>query len=234
MIPVKDTLRTDGFPPVTVALIVANIVVYLLAALHGGSIISGPDAHEVAKYGAIPHALTHTGTRTPGSIPAWETVLTSMFLHASIAHLAPNMLFLWIFGCTVEVTLGRMRFLLLYVLGGVASLALEVVISPNSLAPTVGASGAIAAVLGGYVLLYPRARTLWFSMVPLFFTVVELPVLVLVALWVAVQVVFAAVGLTHPNGGSSGVAYFAFLGGLAFGLLAIRPLAGSRALVAVS
>jgi membrane associated rhomboid family serine protease len=108
------------------------------------------------------------------------------------------------------------------------------VLSPHSLAPNVGAEGAVAAVLAGYFLLYPRARTLWFSVVPLFFTVVELPVLVLLALWVAIQVVFAAVGLTHPNGGSSLAAYFAYLGGLAFGLLAIRPLAGTQAPLAVS
>jgi membrane associated rhomboid family serine protease len=218
---------------VTVALIAVNVIVYLLASLHGGSLLAGPDAHELARFGATPHALTHAG-RTAGSIPAWETALTSMFLHASILHLAANMLFLWIFGSTIEWSLGPVRFLLCYLVGGVAALAVEVAISPNSLAPTVGASGAIAAVIGGYALLFPRARTLWLSVVPLFFTVVELPAVVLLGLWVAMQAVFAAVGLTHPNGGSSGVAYFVYLGGLAFGLVATRPLAGARAPAEVS
>jgi membrane associated rhomboid family serine protease len=222
LIPIKDNIPTDRFPLVTVALIAANIVVYVVAASHGGSLISGPDTHELVKYGVSPYSITHPTGRT------WGTVFTSMFMHASILHLAGNMLFLWIFGNNVEDSMGPVRFLLFYVAGGLAALALQVVVEPNSAAATVGASGAIAGVLGGYVLLYPRARVLTLVLIILFFTVIELPVTVMLGLWFAMQAVFAAVGLTDPAGGGGGVAYFAHVGGFAFGLLAIRALATRR------
>ena len=168
MIPIKDNIPTDRFPIVTVALILANVVVYLLSIRHGGSLISGPDAQEVVKYGATPYALTHSGVhcglvsstelacgRGVSGLPAWQTVFTAMFMHASILHIAGNMLFLWIFGNNAEDSMGPVRFVIFYLLGGVAALALQVAVAPNSVAPTVGASGAIAAVLGGYIVLYP-------------------------------------------------------------------------------
>jgi membrane associated rhomboid family serine protease len=222
LIPIKDNIPTDRFPLVTAALILANIVVYVVATRHGGSLISGPDTHELVKYGVSPYSVTHPTGRT------WGRVFSSMFTHASILHLAGNMLFLWIFGNNVEDSMGPVRFLLFYVAGGLAALALLVAVEPNSAAATVGASGAIAAVLGGYVVLYPRARVLTLVLIILFFTVIELPVTVMLGLWFAMQAVFAAVGLTNPAGGGGGVAYFAHVGGFAFGLLAIRALATRR------
>jgi membrane associated rhomboid family serine protease len=222
LIPIKDNIPTDRFPLVTVALILANIVVYVLASSHGGSLISGPDTHELVKYGVSPYSITHPTGRT------WGTVFTSMFMHASILHLAGNMLFLWIFGNNVEDSMGPVRFLLFYVAGGLAALALQVAVEPNSLATTVGASGAIAAVLGGYIVLYPRARVLTLVLIILFFTVIELPAMVMLGLWFAEQAVFGAVGLTDPAGGGGAVAWFAHVGGFAFGLLAIRALATRR------
>jgi membrane associated rhomboid family serine protease len=244
VIPIKDNIPTDRFPLVTLGLIVANFVVYLLAVIHGGSLFSGPDTHEIVKYGAVPYALAHPGehcglltatelacTRHAGvvsSLPAWETAFTAMFMHASIIHIAGNMLFLWIFGNNVEDAMGRIKFLAFYLAGGLAALALQVLVAPNSLSPTVGASGAIAAVLGGYIVLYPRARVLSLVFIILLFTVIELPALVMLGIWFAEQAVFGAVGLTDPTGGGGGVAYFAHVGGFAFGLLAIRLLAKRR------
>ncbi len=244
MIPIKDNIPTDGFPLVTLALILANFIVYVLAVSHGGSLISGPDAHEIVKYGAIPYALTHPGehcglvtatelgcTRRAGvinSLPSWETVLTAMFMHASILHIGGNMLFLWIFGNNVEDSMGSLKFLGFYILGGLAALLLQVVVGPNSTAPTVGASGAIAAVLGGYIVLYPRAKVLTLVFIILFFTVIELPALVMLGLWFAEQAMFGAAGLTNPVGGGGGVAYFAHVGGFGFGALTIRLLATRR------
>jgi membrane associated rhomboid family serine protease len=240
VIPVKDNIPTQRFPLVTVGLILANVVVYLLAVSNGGSFFSGPDTHEVVKYGAIPWALTHglnehctligsvlaCGKRAlPGTLPAWQTAFTSMFMHASILHIAGNMLFLWIFGNNVEDSMGPVKFLLFYVAGGVAALALQVAVAPNSPDPTIGASGAIAAVLGGYIVLYPRARVLTLVFVILFFTVIELPALVMLGIWFAEQAVFGAAGLTNPVGGGGGVAYFAHVGGFAFGALIIKLLA---------
>lgn len=243
MIPVKDNIPNDRFPLVTLGLIMANVVVYLLTVIHGGSLFSGPDAHELVKYGAIPYAVTHPGVHCglqspqavvcakpgpPGALPTWQTIFTSMFTHASILHIAGNMLFLWIFGNTVEDSMGRWKFLGFYILGGVATLALQVVLAPDSTAPTVGAAGAIATVLGGYFMLYPRARVLTLVLIVLFFTVIELPALVMLALWFIEQAVFSAVGLTNPVGGGGAVAFFAQLGGFGFGAAAVRLLVTQR------
>ena len=245
MFPIKDNIPTDRFPLVTVALILANVVVYLLSIRHGGSLISGPDTQEVVKYGAIPYAITHPGVHctligagteigcgkgaVPGTIPTWESALTAMFMHASILHIGGNMLFLWIFGNNVEDAMGPVKFLGFYILGGLAALALQIAVGPNSPAPTLGASGAIAAVLGGYILLYPRARVLTLVFIVLFFTVIELPALVMLGVWFAEQAVFGAANLTNPTGGGGGVAYFAHIGGFIFGLVTIRLLARRRA-----
>ncbi len=255
MFPIKDNIPTDRFPFVTVALILANFVVYLLAIRHGGSFISGPDTQEVVKYGAIPYALTHPGVHcaevvrvgqsTPqmlcntgqlnangipaeNLLPSWETIFTGMFMHASILHIGGNMLFLWIFGNNVEDSMGPVRYLAFYIVGGLAALGLQVAVAPGSTAPTLGASGAIAAVLGGYILLYPRARVLTVVLIIFLFTVIELPAWVMLGIWFAQQAVFGAAGLTNPTGGGEGVAYFAHVGGFAFGLLAVRLLATRR------
>jgi membrane associated rhomboid family serine protease len=246
VIPLKDNIPTDRFPFVTVALIVINFVAYILAIRHGGSFISGPDVQEVVKYGLIPKSLTHPGFHCvaipsaageelgcrngplPGTLPAWETIFTSMFMHASILHIGGNMLFLWIFGNNVEDAMGHVKFVLFYLAGGVAALALQIAVGPTSLVPTLGASGAIAAVLGGYILLYPRARVLTLVFIILFVTVIELPAWVMLGAWFALQAVFGATHLTTPTGGGGGVAYFAHIGGFIFGLLAIRLLATKR------
>jgi membrane associated rhomboid family serine protease len=240
VIPLKDNIPTDRFPYVTVALIVINVLAYLLAVSHGGSIISGPAQPEVVKYGAIPTALTHCLSRHEvivgnqlvcahtGGIPTWETIFTSMFMHASLFHIAGNMLFLWIFGNNVEDAMGRIKYFLFYILGGIAALALQVAIGPNSAVPTLGASGAIAAVLGGYIVLYPRARVLSLVFIIFFFGVFELPALVMLGLWFVQQAVFGAAGLTSPAHAGGGVAYFAHVGGFVFGVLTIRLVATRR------
>ncbi|MGZ4170249.1 MAG: rhomboid family intramembrane serine protease [Solirubrobacteraceae bacterium] len=240
MIPIKDNIPTDRLPFVTIGLIVSNVIVYLLAVAHGGSLIGGPDAQEIVKYGATPYTLTHAGVHcglvTPSELgcgqnvsglPAWQTVFTSMFMHASILHLAGNMVFLWIFGNNVEDSMGPFRFLAFYLLGGIAALGLQVAVSPDSVGPTVGASGAIAAVLGGYIVLYPRARVLTLVLIIFFFGVIEVPALVVLGAWFIVQAVFGVAGLTDPTA-SGGVAYFAHVGGFLFGVLAIRLVATRR------
>ena len=258
MIPIKDNIPTDRFPFVTVALIIANVIVYLLAIRHGGSFFSGPDTPEVLKFGAIPKAVTHPGVHcaevarqtlagpeslgvvcntalldangiaAQNPLPTWQTVFTSMFMHGSFLHIAGNMVFLWIFGNNVEDSMGPVRFAIFYLLGGIAALALQVAVAPNSTAPTIGASGAIAAVLGGYILLYPRARILTLVIIIFFVTVIELPATVMIGLWFVIQALYGAVNLTDPTGASGGVAYFAHIGGFAFGLAAIKLFATRR------
>jgi membrane associated rhomboid family serine protease len=244
VIPIKDNIPTDRLPFVTLALIVANFVAYFLAVSQGGSIFAGPDLHELVRYGAIPYALTHSGVHcvaahtaakvacihasVPGAIPTWETIFTSMFMHASIIQLLGNMLFLWIFGNTVEDTMGPAKYLAFYFLGGLVALGLQVAMGPNSSAPTVGAEGAIAAVIGGYVLLYPHARVFALSIIPFFVTVIEIPPLVMLALWLVMQAIFALANLTTPTGSGAGIAYLAQVGALAFGLLTVKLLAPRR------
>jgi membrane associated rhomboid family serine protease len=160
---------------------------------------------------------------SPPSQPAtWETVFASMFMHGSFLHIFGNMLFLVIFGPNVEDATGRVRYLAFYLLGGIVALAAQVLVGPSSTAPTLGASGAIAAVLGGYLLLYPRARVLTLIFIVFFATVVELPAVLLLGLWFLEQLWFGASGLASPIGGEGGVAYFAHIGGFVFGLLLIK------------
>ena len=152
----------------------------------------------------------------------WETPFTAMFMHGSLLHLAGNMLFLWIFGNNIEDSMGRPRFIVFYLLGGLAALAGQVLIDPSSTAPTIGASGAIAAVLGGYAVLHPRARIVTLVLIVFFVTIVELPALLVLGLWFGLQVLYGQAQLSDPAGGGGGVAYFAHIGGFLFGLLLIR------------
>ena len=210
----------------------------------GGLTLGSPDdphyLHNLFDHGLIPYEITHAGehcTTDPafsqiscgpggGDQPStWLTPLTAMFMHGGLLHLGGNMLFLWIFGNNVEDAMGRVRYVLFYLLGGVAAFALQIAVGPNSVVPNIGASGAIAAVLGGYILLYPRARVLTFIFIIFFFTVVELPALIVLGLWFAQQIVFGATGLSHGGGDGGGVAYFAHIGGFAFGLLLVRLFA---------
>ncbi len=230
MIPIKDNISNDRLPVVTIALIAINVVAYLLVALGGGSLLGGPDGAQLLKYGAVPYSLTHSVAHAGGggTIPAWETVFTSMFLQASIIQLVGNMLFLWIFGNTIEDSMGRLRFLVFYLLGGIVALALQVAVQPNSIAPTVGAAGAIAAVIGGYTLLYHGARVLALVFIILFFTVIELPIVLMLGLWFGMQALFAATGLTNPTASGAWIAFSAGVGAFALGALMVRLLANRR------
>jgi membrane associated rhomboid family serine protease len=252
MFPLKDNIPLARFPIVTVVLVAINVVAYLLEIRHGGSFFGGPAESVAVHYGAIPYELTHTGSHcdlataqsvegavstvacqgmpgvsgSPGAQPAtWETAFTSMFLHGSFLHIFGNMLFLVIFGPNVEDATGRVRYLAFYLLGGLVALGAQVLVSPDSTAPTLGASGAIAAVLGGYLLLYPRARVLTLVFIVFFVTIVEVPAVLLLGFWFLEQLYFGAAGLASPLGGGEGVAYFAHIGGFAFGLLLIRLFA---------
>ena len=160
-------------------------------------------------------------------LPAWETAFTAMFLHASFLHIFGNMVFLAIFGPAVEDSLGRLRYPAFYLIGGLVALAAQTATDPGSTAPTLGASGAIAAVLGAYILLYPRARVLTLVFIVFFVTIIEVPAVFLLLFWFAEQLWLGLEGLASPLGGE-GVAYFDHIGGFAFGLLTIRLLVRRR------
>ena len=255
LFPLKDNIPTDRFPVVTVTLILINVAVFLL--FQGPTGFSGVNENKVVEYGAIPYELTHPGrhcelatavnpdTGQPGKVPAcegqpgvtgvagpqpptWVTAFTSMFMHGGFLHIIGNMLFLWIFGNNVEDSMGRPRFVVYYLLGGLAALAGQVLFAWNSTAPTIGASGAVAAVLGGYILLFPRARVLTVVFIIFFFTLIELPAFLMLGLWFLQQIYFSAAELSDPLGQGGGVAYWAHIGGFVFGLVLIRAFATRR------
>jgi membrane associated rhomboid family serine protease len=160
--------------------------------------------------------------------PAYLTIFSSMFMHGGWLHIIFNMLFLWIFGNNVEDSMGRFRYAAFYLLGGVAAAAAQIAVSPDSTVPLVGASGAIAAVLGGYALLYPHARvlTLFFAF---FIFILEIPAMILLGIWILLQFLPAVGQLATPElGGGGGVAYFAHIGGFVFGLAAVTLFAHRR------
>jgi len=220
VIPLFDTVPTRRFPVVTVALIVANLGVWLWEL--------GAQSARIDHYAFYPCAVQGPCFGAARDHLAWpEGVLTGMFLHASWLHVLGNMLFLWIFGNNVEDVLGRVRFLLFYIVAGYVAVLAQTWITLHTGAatdgsiPTVGASGAIAGVLGAYFVLLPRARvvTLVFGFIP-----VPIPAVVFLGLWFVLQLWFGGSSFTHPNAGG-GVAFFAHVGGFAFGAIAVRMLA---------
>ena len=244
MFPLKDNIPTERFPVVTVAIIALNVIAYFFWQKGGISFGDPSSVHylqNLSDYGAFPYELTHPGdhcaiVNTAGQIvcepqvkvgaqpSTWITPFTAMFMHGGLLHLGGNMLFLWIFGNNIEDSMGPVRFVAFYLLGGLCALAGQVLVDPSSQVPTLGASGAIAGVLGGYILLYPRARVLTLIFIILFFTIVEIPASIVLAIWFAQQLLFGALDLSNPTGGG-GVAYFAHIGGFLFGLAAIRAFA---------
>jgi membrane associated rhomboid family serine protease len=224
--PLKDNIPTDRLPIVTILLIAANVLVYFV--LQHGGIGHGPSNASVIDYGAIPAEVTREQP-DQGPVAAYLTLVTAIFMHGGILHLAGNMLFLWIFGTNVEDAMSRPRYVLFYLLGGLCADALQIAMDPGSTVPTVGASGAIAAVLGGYILLYPRARVVTVVFIVFLFTLIELPAWVLLGFWFVEQALFTAGQLAQPTGsGGGGVAYAAHVGGFVFGLLAIRVFVQRR------
>jgi membrane associated rhomboid family serine protease len=224
LFPLKDDIPTRRTPIVTIALIAINVVVYFV--FERGLWELGEVGNErVFEYGAIPVEVTEgEEVGPPDQAPFPVTLLTSMFLHGSLLHLGGNMLFLWIFGNNIEDSMGRLTFLGFYLLGGFAALGLHVLSDPDSAVPTVGASGAIAAVLGAYARLYPRARVVTLVFFIIIFTVVTLPAMVVLGLWFVLQLLPA---FSEPPGAGGGVAYFAHIGGFVFGLLLIKLFANN-------
>ena len=267
MFPLKDNIPLSRFPLVTAALVALNVVVYVLSIRHGGSFFGGPSKEVAVHYGAIPFELTHSGRHCEiasiytelskpvrslvvcpaspkplgpsGPQPAtWQTVFSSLALHGSFVALFANVLALAIFGPNVEDATGRLRFLAFYVSGGVVALAAQVLIAPNSPIPALAAAGCTAAVLGGYLLLYPRARVVSLAPIPLFATIVEVPAIALIVLWLLVQLWFGLAGLSGPDHSWLSVAsdgglahgdwligYAGDFAGLLAGALLIRPFA---------
>ncbi|RJQ47268.1 MAG: rhomboid family intramembrane serine protease [Gaiellales bacterium] len=243
MLPFKDNIPTERFPLITVTFIAVNVLVYLLIELPIMGTISG-QASFFSNYGMTPCLISGTQCDLSGVpaevVNAWysrtfsvyPTLITSMFLHGGLFHLGGNMLFLWIFGNNVEDSMGRVRFVVFYLLCGLIASAAQIVIEPASVIPNVGASGAIAGVLGAYILLYPRARVTTLVFLFFFITFIELPAVVVLMLWFVLQLFSGTSSLVAETDG--GVAYFAHIGGFVAGFILIKLFTKKRSPVYVS
>ncbi|MGQ9622981.1 MAG: rhomboid family intramembrane serine protease [Candidatus Caldatribacteriaceae bacterium] len=219
MIPIRDELPTRRFPIITVLLIVANIVVFVYEQNLG----RGQEAF-FFQAGLVPAFLWGKAQFLHGTlIPPALTLLTSIFLHGNFLHLLFNMWYLWIFGNNVEDFLGRGHFLLFYLGCGCAAGLSHALAFSSSLIPTVGASGAIAGVMGGYFLLFPSARIITLLFWGFFVQLVRIPAAVYLGFWVILQIIYAIVSLGFP--GYGGVAWFAHVSGFAVGALWCRIFA---------
>jgi membrane associated rhomboid family serine protease len=217
MIPLKDNIPSSRTPVITVGLIVINVLVYL------NQLMLPPRAavRFVYLYGLIPVEISQGQLLVPHPVPLYGTILTSMFVHGGLFHLAGNMLYLWIFGDNVEDRLGRFRFLLFYLLSGVGAAAAQILSDPHSKIPMVGASGAISGVLGAYLLLYPHARVVTLVAFGWFIRLIEIRALFVLGFWILVQL---ASGLLTWGAQVGGVAWFAHIGGFVAGLVMVIPL----------
>jgi membrane associated rhomboid family serine protease len=222
VLPLRDNVPTRSFPVVTVVLIAANLLVWVLYQL--------PDLN-----GSV-NSLAYHPCEVEDSCPqvghGWLlTAFTCMFMHGSWAHLLGNMLFLWIFGNNVEDALGKLRYLGFYVVGGLAATATQTFVTLmyasdfDATIPNIGASGAISAVLGGYLVLLPHAKVL----TVIVFILREVPAVLFLGIWFGFQLLEGSASIAHPETGG-GVAFFAHIGGFVFGMATVKLLQTRRPL----
>jgi membrane associated rhomboid family serine protease len=202
MIPLRDIIPSRTTPVVTVALITINVLVFLYELSLGRAV----DAFTLY-WGLVPAAFS------------WVTVFTSMFLHGGFLHVAGNMLYLWIFGDNVEDRMGHGRFLVFYLLCGVAAALAQTITAPDSVIPMVGASGAIAGVMGAYFVLYPKSRIVTLIPIFFFFQVIEVPAILFLGIWFLMQFLSGLGSIVSVASGSTGgVAFWAHVAGFVAGL----------------
>ncbi len=234
MIPLRDENPTNITPYVTWTLVALNVLIFFIEQFAGGMIETREGLRgSLAGWTCVPYEITRNvdlAINGPTLRPFWLTLFTSMFLHGGWTHLGGNMLFLIIFGNNIEEALGRARYVAFYLLCGLLAAFAQVAIGPSSPIPTLGASGAIAGVLGGYLLLYPHARVNSLIFLGFFATVARVPAYLLLGFWIVSQFFSQITGslMTRPGGESGGVAYMAHIGGFLAGLLLIR-LFGAKA-----
>ena len=218
MFPLRDNVPTRSFPAVTVGLIAPNALVWFWE-------ISGtPIEQDVYEYGYYPCTVEGPCLLPRGidPLPWYEGAFTSMFMHGSWQHILGNMLFLWIFGNNVEDALGRVRFLVWYLAGGLAATAAQTFVTlqysgdAGASIPNIGASGAVSAVLGAYFLILPLARVL----TVVFWIFTEVPAFLFLGVWIVFQLIEGGFSIVRPQEGG-GVAFFAHIGGFVFGMLTI-------------
>jgi membrane associated rhomboid family serine protease len=211
--PLKDENPTKQFSYMTLLMIILNCLIFFVH-LAGGRYYRSLMA---TKFGVVPYEIMNAVDLNPKVVGGpYITLITSQFLHGSFLHLAGNMWFLWIFGNNIEDLVGRFRFIFFYLLGGVVAALLQVLVTADSTIPVIGASGAVSAVLGAYVLKFPRARVRTLMFIFIFVTVINVPAVAFIGIWFFLQVLNSLVGPL------SNVAWFAHIGGFLSGLLFIK------------
>ncbi|CAN5207305.1 rhomboid family intramembrane serine protease [soil metagenome] len=214
-----DDSRQQRFHFVVLLLLLTNIVVFIYQISLGQEGM----ARFVFSYAAVPFQLTEY-TDVPPTIdyPIWVTAFTSMFMHGGLLHIASNMLYLWVFGDNIEDAMGPGRFLLFYLLCGLGALAAQIAIDPGSQTPIVGASGAIAGILGAYLMLFPRGRVKVVTFIVIIPFFLRLPALIVIGFWIVIQFVsgWASIG-PGVEEATGGVAYFAHIGGFLTGIILV-------------
>jgi membrane associated rhomboid family serine protease len=210
MIPLRDDIPSSTYPYVTVSLLVLNVAVFLYQLTLD---VNGLERFIYAT-AAIPAEITSMSEVRPVNVlPVELTLVTAMFVHGGLLHLGGNMLFLWIFGDNVEDRFGHLRFLFFYVAAGVAASMVHILIEPGSVVPMVGASGAIAGVLGAYFMIFPRAQVQTLVILPLFISMARLPAVLFLGFWFLFQVLSSGISA------GAGVAWFAHIGGFVAGIV---------------
>jgi membrane associated rhomboid family serine protease len=210
LIPLSDaSRRPTRFPIVTVLIITANVFVFVRELMGGDAFVN--------QWAAIPEQVIF-GHR-------WVTILTAMFMHASWSHIIGNMVFLWAFGPEIEDAMGRGRYIIFYLVGGLVAMLAQISASPHSTVPNLGASGAIAAVMGAFLITYPRDRIRSILLIFIFIHVTFIPAALLIGFWFLTQL-FNAGAVAHAQTG--GVAYLAHIGGFIFGAVTSRLFERTR------
>ena len=225
MIPLRDNLGASRFAPANLLLILANLVVFGYELRLGARIDP-----LIFRFGMVPEHLIHISkVVTQASVWPPLTLVTSLFLHGGFLHIAGNMLYLFIFGAAVEARMGHLRFLLFYLCAGIVSGLAMAWMDPVSLAPVVGASGAIAGVLGAYFIFYPRARILTVLPLFIFIELIEVPAVLYLLFWFALQLFAGMANQTVARGAmAGGVAWWSHVGGFLFGIAAAPLVARGR------
>lgn len=216
MIPIRDRSPSGTFPFVTVGIILANVFVFLIELSLGGQLESF-----LFRFGVVPVKVFYS-SEIPDStlINTYFPFLSYMFLHGGFVHLIGNMWYLWIFGDNIEDLLGRTRFILFYLLCGVGAAIVHVFFNRQSGIPCIGASGAIAGVLGAYMVTFPRARVLVILPLFIFWEFIELPAIIVLGFWFLIQFFAGTAAISAAQGG--GVAWWAHIGGFILGIIFIK------------
>ena len=216
MIPLKDDIVSSSFPFINTLLIAINTLAFLY------ELSLGPGLNLfMIQYAAVPEKVISTGAM------GWTSIMSSMFIHAGWAHFMGNILYLYIFGDNVEDALGHFKYLAFYLLCGFGAAWAHILTDPGSSVPIIGASGAIAGVLGAYFLLYPRARVLTLVFLGFFVRIIKIPALVVLGFWIILQLVLG-IGSLSLRGQGGGVAWFAHIGGFVWGMVVLFAMGGGR------